>query len=283
VTVALAEWKLEHGDAMAFLMVTLSTAISGVLAWYMNVAEMGGQEVFVTEVFGTRLYLTAVGTGVLLTGLIAGEVHIVSKLERTRSISESVVIFSFALLSGMLAMLFTQTFAYSYFPVGGGLIVLIVSAGIFVSIYLTFLVLIGEYSEGLKNLLLIIFSGTIGAFFSLLIPASGMVVVLLIVVGIDVLMTYIRGRQVGGSEPLKLSVTTRDWGVGMGDLIVFAMVTDKALVASGFPGYFVSLGLLTVGFWGAMELARSGNRRLVPGTLLAALPAALPIFLAVLL
>lgn len=268
---------------MAFIMVAASTLLSGILAAYMNVAEQGADTVYITEVFGTRLYLSAVGMGVLLTGLIAGEVYVVSKMERTRSVAEGIVLFSFALLSGMLALLFTQTFAYSYFPIGGGVLVLVVSAGVFISIYLTFLVLIGEYSEGMKNVLLLTFSGTIGAFFSLLIPTAGMVFVLLIVVSIDVLMTYIRARQAGPEEPLKLSVTTGDWGVGMGDLIVFAMVTDKALVSAGIQGYLVSIGLLTAGFWGAMRLIRSGDHRLVPGTLLAALPAALPIFFVVIL
>lgn len=275
------EWRKEHGDFMALAMVTASTLLSGILAAYMHLSEQGVGTVFVTEVFGTKLYLTAVGTGVLLTGLIAGEIHIVSRMERTRSTSESIVLFSFALLSGMLALIFTQTFAYSYFPIGGGLVVLVVSAGVFVSIYLTFLVLIGEYSEGIKNGLLLVFSGTIGAFFSLLIPTAGMLAVLAIVVTIDVLMTSVRSRQAGREEPLKLSVTTRDWGVGMGDLIVFAMVTDTALVSAGSTGYLFSFGLLIAGFLGAMKLAKSGGHRIVPGTLLAALPAALPIFLVV--
>jgi hypothetical protein len=280
--VTLGEWRQEHGDIMALSMVAVSTLLSGLLAAYMSFSQPGTSTVYITEVFGTKLYLSAVGTGVLLTGLIAGEVHIVSKMEKTKSISEGVVLFSFALLSGMLALIFTQTFAYSFFPIGGGLLVLVVAGGIFVSIYLTFLVLIGEYSERMKNVLLLIFSGTIGAFFSLLIPAPGMAFLLLIVVSIDVLMTYIRSRTAGSEEPLKLSVTTRDWGVGMGDMIVFAMVTDKSLVSAGIDGYFLSFGILVAGMWGAMRLARSGAYKLVPGTLLAALPASLPIFFVVL-
>jgi len=277
--VALEEWREEHGDAAAFVLLAASTLLSGMLAAYMNFSERGAEQAYVTEVFGSRLYLTPVGTGVLLTGLIAGEVYLVFRIERTRSAAEGIVLFSFALLAGMLALLFTRTFAYSYFPLGGGLLVLMVASGVFISIYLTFLILIGEYSDGMKNLVLLIFSGTTGAFFSLLMPTSAMAVILLIVVGVDVVMTYARAREPQPAEPLKLSVTTRRWGIGMGDLIVFSMVTDKALVSMGDGAYALSILLLFSGMWMAMRLARSGDSRMLPGTLLVALPASIPIFL----
>jgi len=276
------DWQDRHGGLAAFAMVAGSTLLSGVLAAYMSLSEAGAGTIYVTEVFGTKLYLTAVGTGVLMTGLIAGEIYIVSKIGRTKTLSEGLVLLSFALLSGMLALIFTQTFAYSYFPVGGAFLVLLVSGAIFVSVYLTFLVVIGEYSERVKNILLLIFGATIGAFFSLLIPLEPLFFMLIVVVSIDVGVTYSKshGSEV---EPTKLSVTTRELGVGMGDIIVFAMVTDKALIATGAPGYFVSIGLLALGFWGAVRLVNSRSGSMVPGTLLAALPASLPIALVLLL
>ncbi len=278
----LADWKERNGDAVALLVVGVTVLVSGVLAWYMSISEQNAEKVFVTELLGTKLYLNAAGSGVLLLALVAGEVYLVFRMERTSTGAESAVLLSFALLSGLLTLIFTKSFADAYFPATGILLVFIVSSGVFISLYLTFLVLIGEYSEGMKNALLVIFSATIGAFFSLIIPTSSLLVILLIVVGVDTLLTYSRSKETSINEPMKLSFTTEDWGIGLGDMIVFCMVADGVMVSVGYWAYVLSLGLLFAGLSTAMRLGRSGRMKLLPGTLLGAVPASLPIILALL-
>jgi len=273
----LADWREDHGDSVALIVVAATVFVSGALAWFMGLSAQSAEQVYVTELFGMKLYLSAIGTASLLLGLVAGEVYLVFRLEKRGTGAESLVLFSFALMSGLLTLIFTKSFADAFFPATGVALMLVVSLGVFVSLYLTFLVLIGEYSEGIKNLLLVIFSATIGAFFSLVIPTDSLLAIVLIVVGVDTLLTYLRSKEESVTRPQSLSFTKEDWGIGLGDMIVFCLVTSSVLVSAGLDGYLASVTLLLAGLGAGMRIGRSGRFNLLPGTLLGALPAAAPI------
>jgi hypothetical protein len=276
------DWREVHGNATALMALAASVLSSATVAYYMNVSELNTGKVFASNVLGAQLYLSPVGIGVLLTGLISGEVYLVFKIERTRGAAESLVLFSFSLLSATLALVFAKAFADAYFPDTGTVLVTIVSFGIFISIFLTFLVLIGEYSEATKNLLLLVFGATIGEFFSLIIPSVALVGILAIVVLVDVVLTFERAKAKSLAEPVKLSFTTRDWGVGLGDVVVFCMVADKSLIFGGAPSYLLSVAFLFVGLGIGMRLAMKERNLMLPGTLIGAVPASLPILVGLL-
>jgi hypothetical protein len=265
---AWAGFRREHRDATVLLSILITVCVSAVLAEYMSISMTQGERTFVAQVLGAQLYLTPVATGVLISGMVASEMYLVSRLERVGRMAEAVVLMSVAMAAGFLTLAFAKGFVDTFFGASSGVAVMAtLSLGVFLSIFLTFLVLIGEYSETVKNALLTVFSSTMGAFFGLIFPTLQLLLLMVTMMGLDVVLTYGSSRTASSWRPSRLAFTTRDWGVGLGDLIVYTTVTGKALVAYGPLVFVASALLLMLGISAAVALVRRWNWSSVPGVL----------------
>lgn len=274
-----ASFRREHRDASVLMAIVATVLVSAALTSYMDFSLAGSDRTLVAQMLGAQLYFSPVSAGVIITGMAAAEVYFVSRLERAGKVAESVVLMSVAVTAGLVTLAFAKGFVDAFFSNSGVVVLFVLSLGVFLTLFLTFLVLIGEYSDLVKNLLLVVFSSTMGAFFSLVFPTAQLLILVLTMMVLDLALTYSQARQGYRGEPSKLAFTTRDWGVGLGDLIVYTMITGKALLAFGPLAFVLSLALLITGVGVAVRLTRRSELRFLPGVLIGGGFACLPLLI----
>jgi hypothetical protein len=172
-----------------------------------------------------------------------------------------VVVSLFTLLIGRLVFVLLE--------LESQLLLIVLSAVAFTGMFGAFLVLIGVLSHKARNRLFVISSGTFGAFVGVLIPTLAVIGILAVLSIADTILILSKSVQrIFGEakyEELikKISFSTSEWGIGLGDLICYSIIASNTSAYFGVYAGAASLALILIGAFLTMKLAVKHTR--VPG------------------
>jgi hypothetical protein len=140
----------------------------------------------------------------------------------------------------------------------------------YVGVYCAYLVIVDAISERTRNTLFIVCSGSLGAFLGVLIhllPIIGISIALSVVDMILVKRKTVQ-RTVGLPAEyeemiMRMTFSTKDWGIGIGDLVCYSMIVSSSSVNFGALVGGLSLGFILMGSLLTMKLAMKHMQ--VPG------------------
>lgn len=191
------------------------------------------------------------------------------------------------ILGGMLSSLLFGKLVFTLLGLRSPLLHIFAAAVAYLGTYFAYLVIVDVISQRMRNTLFVICSGTLGAFLGVLLhilPVAGISIALSVV---DTILIK-RGtaqRIIGFPAEyekliMKMTFTTREWGIGIGDLICYSMIVSSSSVNFGVLAGCSSLAFILTGSFLTMILAV--KRRRVPGlpivTALGLLPSIILLF-----
>ena len=152
--------------------------------------------------------------------------------------------------------------------------------------YFAFLSFVDSLSRKNRNRLFVISSGSLGSFIGLLLPLPIVIIVssVLAIVDAFLIQTKLFRGFLGDAKYEKMIVemafSTSEWGIGIGDLIVYSIIVSSASANFGLVIGGFSLLLILIGALVTMKL--TAKQRQVPGLPIATALGLLPsIFLLV--
>ena len=191
------------------------------------------------------------------------------------------------ILGGMLSILLFGKLVFTLLGLRSHLLHIVAAAVTYLGMYFAYLVVIDAVSERTRNTLFIICSGTLGAF-------VGVLMHILLVIGISIALSVVDTilikrktvqRIIGLRAEyekviMKMTFSTREWGIGIGDLICYSMIVSSSSVNFGVLAGSSSLGFILIGSFLTMKLGVKHMR--VPGlpivTALGLLPSIILLF-----
>lgn len=160
------------------------------------------------------------------------------------------------------------------------LLLIVLSAVAFTGMSGAFLALIGVLSREARNRLFVISSGVFGAFVGVLIPTLPVIGILAVLSIADTILILSNSVQRIFGEAkyeeliMEISFSTREWGIGLGDLICYSMIASNTSAYFGVYAGGASVVLILIGSFLTMKLAVKHVR--VPGLPIATLLGLLP-------
>lgn len=191
------------------------------------------------------------------------------------------------ILGGMLSSLLFGKLVFTLLGLRSHLLHIVVAAVAYLGIYFAYLVIVDAVSERTRNTLFIICSGTLGAFLGVLIhilPVIGISIALSVVDTILIKRKTVQ-RIIGLPAEyekliMKMTFSTKEWGIGIGDLICYSMIVSSSSVNFGVLAGGSSLTLILIGSFLTMRYV--AKRMQVPGlpvvTALGLLPSIILLF-----
>lgn len=174
------------------------------------------------------------------------------------------------ILGGMLSSLLFGKLVFTLLGLKSHLLHIAAAAVAYLGIYFAYLVIVDAVSDRTRNRLFVICSGTLGAFLGVLIhilPVIGISIALSVVDAILIKRKTVQ-RAIGLPAEyekliMKMTFSTKEWGIGIGDLICYSMIVSSSSVNFGVVVGGSSLGLILIGSFLTMKLVVRHMR--VPG------------------
>jgi hypothetical protein len=171
-----------------------------------------------------------------------------------------------SIAGGSLSILLIGRLVLAWLGLESQFLLIAVAAAAFIGMFLAFLVLIDALSREARNKIFVISSGALGAFLGILIPTLpviGISAVLSIADAILIMSDRVQ-RIVGEAEYeeliMEMAFSTKEWGIGIGDLIGYSMIAANTSANFGMLAGGVSLALILIGSFLTMELALKHRR-----------------------
>ncbi len=271
------------GEEVKVLSAILATiTFSGVLSELMSKALLPGGTTFIIEVLGAQLSFTPVSAGVMIVSFVAGEIFLVFNLSRGGHFAEIATLLSLSLIGGSLSLFFGKNFFDTFFPASRTVLMMTLSFSIFLGYFATFLILIDECPYWVRNLVLLLFAGTIGAFFGLIFSTVAVLALLSSLVLVDIISTYSRSKLGALAESPMTSLVTQEWSIGVGDFVSYAIITSHSLVTFGVVPFLASLSLVGLGSYITIRWATISRTPFVPGLVITISLGIMPILIMIL-
>jgi hypothetical protein len=176
------------------------------------------------------------------------------------------ILVSFYILAGCYSLLLIGRLVFVMSGSDSQLLLLVPAAATFVGMFGAFLVFIDSISRKARNRLFVISTGAFGALMGVLVPTPfvlGGLVMLSIADTILILNKSIQ-RTFGETkyEELlqQLTFSTRDWGIGIGDLICYSIIGAHTSVYFGVYAGTISLVLILLGSFVTIKAAAKRSR-----------------------
>jgi len=174
------------------------------------------------------------------------------------------------ILGGTLSSLLFGKLVFTLLGLKSHLLHIAAAAVAYLGIYFAYLVIVDAVSDRTRNRLFVICSGTLGAFLGVLIhilPVIGISIALSVVDAILIKRKTVQ-RAIGLPAEyekliMKMTFSTKEWGIGIGDLICYSMIVSSSSVNFGVVVGGSSLGLILIGSFLTMKLVVRHMR--VPG------------------
>jgi len=174
------------------------------------------------------------------------------------------------ILGGTLSSLLFGKLVFTLLGLKSHLLHIAAAAVAYLGIYFAYLVIVDTVSDRTRNRLFVICSGTLGAFLGVLIhilPVIGISIALSVVDAILIKRKTVQ-RAIGLPAEyekliMKMTFSTKEWGIGIGDLICYSMIVSSSSVNFGVVVGGSSLGLILIGSFLTMKLVVRHMR--VPG------------------
>ena len=214
---------------------------------------------FNLEVFSPfNLFIMAVSTVVIL--------YLFLRAVKTGKEIAVRVLASFYIIAGCYSILLVSRLVFIMTGSDSQLLLLIPAAATFVGMFGGFLVFIGNLPVRERNRLFVISSGAFGALIGVIMPTSLVLGVLITFSIADTILVLNKSIQKSFGE-LKyeeilqqLTFSTTEWGIGIGDLICYSIITANTSIYFGiYPG-ILSLVLVLVGSYITMKVAAKQSR-----------------------
>lgn len=214
---------------------------------------------FNLEVFSPfNLFIMAVSTVVIL--------YLFLRAVKTGKEIAVRVLASFYIIAGCYSILLVSRLVFIMTGSDSQLLLLVPAAATFVGMFGGFLVFIGNLPVRERNRLFVISSGAFGALIGVIMPTSLVLGVLITFSIADTILVLNKSIQKSFGE-LKyeeilqqLTFSTTEWGIGIGDLICYSIITANTSIYFGiYPG-ILSLVLVLVGSYITMKVAAKQSR-----------------------
>jgi len=211
------------------------------------------------EVFSpVNLFIMAVSTVVIL--------YLFLRAVKTGKEIAVRVLASFYILAGCYSILLVSRLVFIMTGSDSQLLLLVPAAATFVGMFGAFLVFIGNLPVRERNRLFVISSGAFGALVGVIMPTSLVLGVLIAFSIADTILVLNKSIQKSFGE-LKyeeilqqLTFSTTEWGIGIGDLICYSIITANTSIYFGiYPG-ILSLVLVLIGSYITMRVAAKQSR-----------------------
>jgi len=211
------------------------------------------------EVFSpVNLFIMAVSTVVIL--------YLFLRAVKTGKEIAVRVLASFYILAGCYSILLVSRLVFIMTGSDSQLLLLVPAAATFIGMFGAFLVFIGNLPVRERNRLFVISSGAFGALVGVILPTSLVLGVLIAFSIADTILVLNKSIQKAFGE-LKyeeilqqLTFSTTEWGIGIGDLICYSIITANTSIYFGiYPG-ILSLVLVLIGSYITMRVAAKQSR-----------------------
>jgi len=214
---------------------------------------------FNLEVFSPfNLFIMAVSTVVIL--------YLFLRAVKTGKEIAVRVLASFYILAGCYSILLVSRLVFIMTGSDSQLLLLVPAAATFVGMFGGFLVFIGNLPVRERNRLFVISSGAFGALMGVIMPTSLVLGVLITFSIADTILVLNKSIQKSFGEMKyeeilqQLTFSTTEWGIGIGDLICYSIITANTSIYFGiYPG-ILSLVLVLIGSYITMKVAIKHSR-----------------------
>ncbi len=196
-----------------------------------------------------------------ITIVSAISLFIFFRILKTRSEVALRILVATFIIGGMLSTLLFGKHLFILLNLASPLFLLVVAFVAYVGTYFAYLVFVESLSDRARNILFVICSGALGAFLGVLMPILPVIGIALFLSVADLILIYRSTVEkiVGEAEYerliMKLSFSSRGWGIGIGDLTCYSMVVSSSSLSYGVLVGGLSLLLILVGSLLSLVLA----------------------------
>jgi hypothetical protein len=157
------------------------------------------------------------------------------------------------IISGILSTLLFAKLVFVYMNLESPLILLIVALVTYVGAYLAYLILVDSLSDRMKNLLFVVCSGALGSFVGIVIPSPPVIGISLFFSLLDLVLIKRRsvenfvGDVVYEKMISQVAFSSKEWGIGLGDLTCYSLVVANTSFNFGFIAGGLSMLMILLG------------------------------------
>ena len=166
----------------------------------------------------------------------------------------AVRVFSAAfILSGILSTLLFAKLVFIYTNLEAPLILLIVALVTYVGAYFAYLIFVDSLSNRMKNLLFVVCSGALGSFVGVIVPSLPVLGISLCLSLVDLVLIKRKtvakfvGEAIYERMITQVAFSSREWGIGIGDLTCYSIVVANTSLNFGFIAGGLSMLLILAG------------------------------------
>jgi len=173
------------------------------------------------------------------------------------------------ILSGILSTLLFAKLLFTSLGLESPLILIIVALVTYMGAYFAYLVIVDALSDRMKNLLFVVCSGALGSFVGVLVPTPPIIVISLFLAIADLVLIKRKTVEKFAGEAtyekliVGIAFSSREWGIGIGDLTCYSIVVANTSLNFGIPAGGSSLLMIMIGSF--LSLAIAVKRARVPG------------------
>ena len=170
---------------------------------------------------------------------------------------------------GMLSTLLFGKLLFIYLRLESPIFLVFVAIVAYLGSYFAFLSFVDSLSRKNRNRLFVISSGSLGSFLGLLLPLPVTIIASTVLAIVDAFLIQknlfrgFLGEAKYEKMIVEMAFSTSEWGLGIGDLIVYSIIVSSASANFGLVTGGFSLLLILVGTLVTMKLTT--KQRQVPG------------------
>jgi len=208
-----------------------------------------------------NLFVVSVLSGIILFGLF--------RYKKIRTEIASKLLIAMFIEGGMLSILLFGKLLFVSLRLESPIFLVFVAIVAYLGSYFAFLSFVDSLSRKNRNRLFVISSGSLGSFLGLLLPIPVVITVSTVLAIVDafLIQTNLFRGFLGEAKYEKMIVemafSTSEWGIGIGDLIVYSIIVSSTSANFGLVTGGFSLLLILVGALVTMKLTT--KQRQVPG------------------
>ncbi len=182
------------------------------------------------------------------------------RILRTRKEVALRILVATFIIGGMLSTLLFGKHIFILLNLDSPLFLLVVAVVTYVGTYFAYLAFVEALSDRARNMLFVVCSGTLGSFLGVLVPTLAVIGISLFLSVADIFLISRNTVEkiVGEAEYekliMKLAFSNREWGIGIGDLICYAMVVSNTSMIFGIFAGSLSLLLILIGSFLSLAL-----------------------------
>lgn len=176
------------------------------------------------------------------------------------------ILVSFYILAGCYSMLLIGRLVFFMSGSDSQLLLLVPAAATFVGMFGAFLVFVDSISREARNRLFVVSSGAFGALMGVVVPATYVLATLIALSIADMILVLRRSvpKTFGETkyEELlqQLTFSTKEWGIGIGDLVCYSIIAANTSVYFGVYAGIISLALILLGSYITLKMAAKQTR-----------------------